>query len=144
MTAPGIIRTCSILLRMIRRIGTKKAGEMMVKKEEDIQAQAEDPVALLQKARPNILLCKVHHFHPPQQAKHILDPLHDQQLPLAVLTGELPAQCTRRFLETISVPEDLVAHTVQGGDTVQFFLPKGHSAPMIDKHLIPPAGPEVL
>ena len=47
MTAPDIIRTCSILLRMIRRIGSKKAGEMMVKKEEDIQVQAEDPVALL-------------------------------------------------------------------------------------------------
>lgn len=116
----------------------------MVKKEEDIQAQAEDPVARLQKARPNILPCKVHHSHPPQQAKHILDPLHDQLLPLAVLTGELLVQCTRRYLGIISVPEDLVAHTVQGGDTVLFYLPRGHSAPMIDKHLIPPAGPEVL
>ena len=118
----------------------------MVKKEEDIQAaQAEDPVALLlQKARPNILLCKVHHFHPPQQAKHILDHLPDQQLHLVVLIGELLAQGTRRFLETISVLEDLVAHTVQGGDTVLFYPLKGHSAPMIDKHLIPPAGPEVL
>ena len=117
----------------------------MVKKEEDIQAaQAEDPVALLQKARPNILLCKVHHSHPPQQANHILDHLPDQQLLLVVLTGELLAQGTRRFLETISVQEDLVAHTVQEGDTVLFYLPKGHSAPMIDKYHIPPAGREVL
>ena len=129
---------------MIRRIGSKKAGEMMVKKEEDIQAQAEDPVALLQKARPNILLCKAHHCHLPQQAKHILDPLHDQQLRLAVLTGELLAQCTRRFLGTISVLGDLAAPTVQGGNAVLYYLRKGHSVLMIDNHPIPPAGPEVL
>jgi len=47
MTAPGIIRTCSIPLILSKRIvGTRMAGEMMIK-EEDTQAQAEDPVALL-------------------------------------------------------------------------------------------------
>jgi len=116
----------------------------MVKKEEDIQAQAEDPAALLQKGRQNILPCKVHHSRPPQQAKHIPDPLPDRQRPLVVLTGELLAQYTRRFLGTISVLGDLAAPTVQGGNAVLYYLRKGHSVLMTDKHPIPPAGPEVL
>lgn len=48
MTAPGIIRTCSIPLILGKRIvGTRMGGEMMIKKEEDTQAQAEDLAALL-------------------------------------------------------------------------------------------------
>ena len=144
MTAPGIIKTCSIPLSLIKRVvGTRMAGEM-VKREEDIQAQAEDPAALLEKARQNILPCKVHHSRPPQQVKHIPDPLHDRQRPLAVLTEELLAQYTRRSLGTISVQEDLVAPSVQGGNAVLYYLLKGHSALMTDKHPIPPAGREVL
>jgi len=42
------IRTCSIPLILGKRIvGTRMGGKMMIKKEEDTQAQAEDLAALL-------------------------------------------------------------------------------------------------
>ena len=94
------------------------AGEMMVKKEKGTQAQAEDLAVLLQRARQNILQCKVHHFHRLQLAKRIRDPRPDQQRPLVVLTGEPLAQHRKKFPETISVPEDLAAPTVQGANAV--------------------------
>lgn len=143
MTAPDIIRTCYILLTLSKRgAGTRMAGEMMIKKVEDTQAQAEDPTALLQKAKLNILQCKVHHFRPLQQLRRIRDPLPDQLRPLVVLTGELLAQYTRRFLGAFSVPEVLAAPTVQGVNAVLHYLRKGHSALMIDKHPIPQAEQE--
>jgi len=86
----------------------------------------------------------VHHFHPLQQPRHIPDPLPDQLHPLVVLTGELLAQYTRRFLGAISVPEDLAAPTVQGVNAVLLYLRKGRSALMTDKHPTPQAEPEVL